>query len=112
MDHEHLIRRVAGTDKSHGGNNDFKNFRPHASAAVDNQSNRSRHIIVAEGLDLLEDSVLVNLKVFPVESQDGNTLAVSHGRVQDHYLDVYADPEWVTRAVLLWRGFKKLGDTE
>jgi hypothetical protein len=96
--HEHLVLRVAGAGKRQGSGNHFRALRSHASTVVDNQADRDRDIFVAEILDLLEDSILVNLKIVFAESRNKNTSAVLHGRVQDHHVNAHTDGKWV-----IWR---------
>ena len=99
-DHEHLVLRVAGAGKRQGSGNHFRTLRSHASTVVNNQADRDRDIFVAEILDLLEDSVLVNLKIVFAESRNKNSSAVLHGRVQDDHVNAHVNRVWVTLAAL------------
>jgi hypothetical protein len=65
---------------------------------------------MAEIFNLLEDSVLVNLKVIFGKSRNKHTFVVLHGRVQDHGVSIYPNRVFVTPAALRGRGFLRPGD--
>ena len=108
--HEHLVLRIAGAGKRHGSGNNLSALGSHASTIVHNQADGDWDIFVAEIFSLLEDSVLVNLKVFFVESRNKHTFVVLHGRVQDHGVSIYPNRVFATPAALQWRGFLRPGD--
>ena len=72
-------------------------FGPHASAVIDNQSDRDRDIFVAEIFDLLRHSVLINLEIVFAESGNQSAFVVLRGCVQNHHVHIYADGVVVAR---------------
>ena len=86
--------------KRQGGRNNFRALRSHASTVINHQADGDRNIFVAKRFDFLEDSVLVNLKGFFAESGNRIMVAVLHGRVQDHQVNIYLDRVLVVALVI------------
>ena len=91
VDDEHLVFRIAGPHEGPGGGNHLREFRPHASAVVDNQSHGDRNIFVPEQPDALPHTVLVDLKILLAQIGDKPTLPVGHRGVQHHQVDVHRE---------------------
>ncbi len=110
IDHEHLVLRVAGAGKRHSSGHHVTHLRPHAAAIVNHQADRDRDILVAEIFNLLQDSILVNMKVILAEARNKVPSVVLHGGVQDHQANTYPDRVRVARAALGRRGFLRAGN--
>src|ERR1700719_1043793 len=98
--HEHLVLWIAGAGKLQSSGNDQSTLAGHASAVVNHEAYRYRQVLVAEMLDLLACSVLINLKVVFVESGNKNAFAVLCRCVQDHQIGIDSDFVEFTRRVL------------
>jgi hypothetical protein len=100
VNHENLILLVAGAGKRQGSRNNFRALRSHAPTIINHQADCDRNIFVAKRFDFLEDSVLVNPKVFFAEPGNRIMVAVLHGSVQDHQVNIYLDRFLVVALVI------------
>ena len=93
VDDEHFVFLVAGVHESPGGGNHFRNLFPHAAAVIDDQAHRDRNVFVAEQADGLADAVFVHRKILLAQLGSKLAVAVAHGGLQDHQIDVHRNPE-------------------
>ena len=89
--------------KRQGGRNHFPALRSHATAVVDNQAHRYRDILLAEILDLLENSVLIHLEVVLADPRNKNSSAVLHGCVQNDHVNAHVNRVGVALTALRLR---------
>ena len=78
-------------DKTLGGGGHLGKFRVHAAAVVDNQSHGDRNVFVLEQADALKHAVFVNLKILLAQIGGESALAVAHGSLQHHQVDVHRE---------------------
>ena len=91
IDDEHLIVGPTGLDEQARGFHHFRQLVAHAAAVVDDQSNGDRHVLMLKKADGLLYAVLEYLKVRLGEIGDKPSLAIAHGRVHDHKIDINRD---------------------
>ena len=88
IDHEHLVLRIAGAGERQRGGNHIVALRRHATAVIDKNADCNRDIFVAEVLDLLKYSILINLEIVFFEPGNRYVVAIQNGCAEDDHVDI------------------------